>query len=191
MLDSAIVIKAARTFRDRFEGHEAGTANGALLDIRDGFTKSGNIWENRPCVFIRSTPSPQYELARLNAEKAAQAAIWALTRPLHTEGLPAVVIEQPEEFSKTPEYLVSEIAPGIFGAWINITACQDLSQYKRVHQAANTAAADWTNSAKKGTWSLLQARYNGVPTPSYDVGELTRGEMGTYIHALLTRKGIC
>lgn len=190
MLDIAITIKAARTFQDRYEGAEGGNPNGALLDLRPSFTKSGNIWENRPCVFIRSTPTPNYELARFNAEKAAQAAIWTLSRPIHTEGLPAVVIEKPEEFSKTPEYLVSEITPGIYGAWINVACCQDKSRYERVHQEANTAAAEWTNAAKKGTWSLLQARYNGAPTPSYDVGALTRGEMETDLHALLTRKGI-
>lgn len=191
MLDTALTIAAARIFRDRFEGAEGGTENGALLDLRDSYTESGSLWANRPCVFIRSTPTPNYALARISAVKAANAAVWALARPIHATGLQAIVIEKPEKFSATPEYMVSEITPGIYGAWINVACCQDKSRYERVHQEANTAAAEWTTAAKGGAWELVKHRNNsGTPQPSYDTKALVRDDVENAVYALLTRKGI-
>lgn len=170
----------ARLFADRIERDGMGRTD-AIIDTVD---KRGQI---DPAVYIRLLPGMTFEEAKLAAERAKTAAVWAFARSAGN----GVVLDT-RHFATLPEYVIQEASDGaIVFAWINaVSAVTDAPTFERVKTAASAAAAEYREALEKGTWATVQYGIQRRPyKPTYAVSSLQR-DTSDPVYKLMQGMGI-
>lgn len=171
--------KYALDFASHIEGKQFERTD-AIIDVPGGGSKG-------PALFIKSILCPDYETACLAAERLINEAIWSYGISLGRGTAVSVT-----EFSRFPEFLVSEKADGkIVESYLNALAIKrSPADFERVKSTAAEAAASYRAALEKGTWETVQwgLTHEGR-RPTYRVASLER-DKDDPIYALLRRKGI-
>lgn len=104
-----------------------------------------------PALFLRASLCPTYEAARLMVERAITAARWSFARAAGY----GVLVNDPR-YSRSPEYIVSELEGGLVEAWINAISIRDsVAEFERIKAAAVHAAAEYAEALKNGVWPVV------------------------------------
>ena len=170
----------ARLFADRIERDGMGRTD-AIIDTVE------KIGQTEPACYIRLLPGMTFEEAKLAAERAKTAAIWAFSRAAGN----GVVLDT-RHFSRYPEYVIQEENGGVIVfAWINaVSAVTDAPTFERVKTAATAAAEEYRAALRAGVWATVQYRIQRQPhQPSYAVNNLKR-DPSDPIHQLMQNLGI-
>lgn len=139
-----------------------------------------------PALFLRASLCPTYEAARLMVERAITAARWSFSK---AAGYGALVTDP--RYSRTPEYIVSELEGGLVEAWINaISIRESAAEFERIKATALHAAEEYREAVSRGVWPTVswQIQHPGR-RPSYKLQSLIP-DPNDPILTLLGRLGI-